>query len=242
MKICIVDDEAECSEALQSLLNEYVTARGLDLEIDTFSDSASFLAVFHPDTYSLIFLDIFIDDMTGLEIAQQIRQQSDRCMLVFCTTSLDSMAGAFSTHAYDYIVKPVTAERVTKLMDDALRVLPKIERYLTFTCNRQEVRLFLSDCVSVTTSGHYLDITDRNDNVYRTRLTLSELREMTKSDERFLLINKGIVVNMDYIRTIEERICVLSNGEQFPIKVRESAEIAKQWQDYCFAQIREAHQ
>lgn len=241
MKLCIVDDEKVCYEKLNELLQEYTSERGIDVEIDWFSDSASFLAAFSPDVYSLIFLDIFIDDMSGLDIAKKIREQSERAMLVFCTTSLDSMAGAFSSHAFDYIVKPATKERITKLMDDALKVLPRMKRVLTFTSNRQTVKVFFSECLFVTANGHYLEITDTTGTTYKARLTAKEFLDMTEGDDRFMIINKGIVVNMDHIVSIEERTCTMSDGTTFPIRVRDSAKISQDWQDYCFAQIRDAH-
>ncbi|MBQ7678191.1 MAG: LytTR family transcriptional regulator DNA-binding domain-containing protein [Lachnospiraceae bacterium] len=159
-------------------------------------------------------------------------------MIIFVTTSRENMPEAFRFHAFDYIVKPVSEERLRTLFDDALNVLPTMNRYMTFTADRREVKLLFSDCISAASSGHYLLIRAKSGEEYRTRMTIKEFTDMIDEDERFLAINKGIFVNMDHIRNITERTCIMANGQKFPIKVRESQLIERTWQNYCFDQLR----
>ncbi|MBR1629564.1 MAG: DNA-binding response regulator, partial [Lachnospiraceae bacterium] len=60
-----------------------------------------------------------------------------------------------------------------------------------------------------------------------------------EGDKRFLMINKGIVVNMDRIRTIEKGSCTMTDGTVFPIKVRKASQITQTWQNYIFDSLRE---
>ena len=57
------------------------------------------------------------------------------------------------------------------------------------------------------------------------------------SDNCFLLINKGILVNMDHIIKFENKTCLLTGGISLPVRVREYAQIEQAWLDYIFAQI-----
>ena len=173
-------------------------------------------------------------DITGLDVAEAIRAKEKDAMIIFCTTSVDSMSKAFLIHAFDYIVKPAKPDRINQLMDDVLHFLPTVERYVTLNVNRQKLNVKLSDITAITTQGHYLMISDASGDTYNVRMTLSQLQEELAGDSRFLSINKGVVVNMDYIRTIEDGVCILEDDAQFPIKIRELTQIQQAISDYRF--------
>ena len=238
MQIAIVDDEPEAIRSVKDPILSIAGQRGLPLIVKEFLTGEDFLAAFAPAAFDLVFLDIYIGALSGLDLAREIRSRDSGCMIIFVTTSRENMPEAFRFHAFDYIVKPVSEERLSALISDALAILPTVNRYMTFTANRQEVKLLFSDCVSAASSGHYLLIRAKSGEEYRTRMTLKEFIEIIGDDDRFLSINKGIFVNMDHIRSITERTCVMADGQHFPIKIRESQQIERTWQNYCFDQLR----
>lgn len=239
MRIAVVDDETEAIQVLEDKIHEWSALSNTPVEILGFLDSRSFLESFSPGEFQIVFLDIYIDSLDGLDIARDIRKASEDTMIIFCTTSRENMPEAFRFHAFDYIVKPVTAERIQTLLDDALKVLPSMNRYISFTANRQEINLPLSECLWTQSQGHYLHIKSRLGEEYVTRMTTRDFLNQVEGEKRFLLINKGIVVNMDHIRRIEGTNCEMTDDTGFPIKVRQSAAIFKAWQDYIFSKLRE---
>ena len=240
MHIAVVDDEPEAIRTLTEYIHDATRQLGFTADIDSFRSSGDFLATFAANDYQIVFLDIYIDIMDGMELAKRIREVSENTMIIFCTTSRENMPEAFRYHAFDYLVKPISRERVDQLMADATKVLPEINRYITFvTKGHQEVRLALSDFVWCQTHGHYLQIKSRGNEEYSLRMTMSELQALLDHDKRFLSINKGILVNMDRIRMIEKGSCVMTDGTSFPVKVREAAKIEQKWQNYIFDQLRE---
>ena len=239
MRIAVVDDEKEAIRTLNDLLELSAKELGISVTIDGFADSASFLSAFSPDYYQIVFLDIYIDETDGLELAREIRVASESTMIIFCTTSRENMPEAFRFHAFDYLVKPISQERVSALLKDAQKVLPELTRYMTFLSNRREVRLPFSELVWTQSQGHYLHIKARNGEEYTTRMTTKEFLELISGEKRFLVVNKGIVVNMDQIRRFEKGNCAMTDGTTFPIKVRQAGKIEQLWQDYIFSQLRE---
>lgn len=69
-------------------------------------------------------------------------------------------------------------------------------------------------------------------------MTIGRFSEQTNGDERFILINKGIIVNADYITDFENSCCVLKNGARFSIRVRDRLKIEQTVRDYNFDKIR----
>lgn len=238
MRIALIDDEAEYRALLEKTVNSYLASRKIDAQIESFSDAESFLKVWEPLKYTIIFMDIYMPGMSGIEAAEKIREQDDSSILIFCTTSMDHMPDAFACHAFDYVVKPAIQDRVDKVMDDAMHVLPQLQRYFTFDWNGQKIRMLNADLVAVTTNGHYLTLDDRLGHSYSIRMTMSELLAEVGEDARFLEINRGIVVNMEHVTSMSGTRCVMANGKSLPIKVRNSTEIIQKWQDFCFNEIR----
>lgn len=178
-----------------------------------------------------------MNGITGVDTAKAIRRNDNHCLLIFLTPSTEHMSEAFSCHAFEYIQKPVNEERVINVMKDALDILPTKTQYIEFNSNRQTVRLLYSDFVAAVSTDHYLNITDNNNNIYKIRQTLSEFVRFLENDSRFLQINRGIMINMEHIVSIEGNICTLKNGQTLPVKVRDSLKIKEIWYQYGFNQI-----
>ena len=81
MKIAIIDDlRTEC-ELLSEYIHRYSADHQLDAEITLFESGSRFLECFTPQTYDLIFLDIYMDGLNGIETAEKIREKDSDCQI-----------------------------------------------------------------------------------------------------------------------------------------------------------------
>ncbi|MCF0146057.1 MAG: response regulator transcription factor [Eubacterium sp.] len=238
LSIAVVDDETEYQDQLCSNLELYLSESRIHANISCFSNAEDFLASLNKTLYSVIFMDIYMKDHNGVDVAMKLRAEDNDCPLVFCTSSSDHMPEAFSCHAFDYIVKPSTYERIKKIMDDLMKVLPDIRRYITIENGKVSVSLLHSEIIYVTTSGHYLHIVTQHRGDYTIRQTMPDfISQLDDSD--FLLVNRGILVNMNHISNISGTHCILNDKTDLPVKTRSSAEIAQKWQDFLFRNLRQ---
>ena len=144
-------------------------------------------------------------------------------------------------HAYDYIGKPAKKERLFKVMDDVLLKHTEYDNSpkLTFTYDKNTVSLAYQDIVLVRTADrNYLEIIDEAGNTYLTRLTFAEVTEILTKDRRFLLILRGILVNMEYILRFDNAICYMTTGMQLPINVKKARDLENTYQNYRFDSMR----
>ena len=228
----------EESANMEHALNCLGAELAVEFEIHCFSSGEDFLKHFEPGGFDVVFMDIYMQGMSGTETAAALRHQDSRCILIFLTTSMEHMPEAFACHTFEYIQKPFEPDRIRKVMEDVLRVMPPKARYLTFTSNRQTVRLLYEQFVSAVADDHYVRITDSSGNKYSTRMKFSDFADPLARDKRFLLINKGMLVNMDHITAFGEYGCRMSSGETLPVKVRDRANIEEAWLHYSFSAIR----
>ena len=141
MRFALVDDMAGARERVLRLLSDFCKQRGLTYTDDSFSSGEEFLDAFVPLSYDIVFMDIYMDGMTGIEVAEKLRETDSRCLLIFLTASQEHMSDAFSTHAFDYVTKPVEQASLFKCLTDALRILPEQEPLLLLFLERNDPQL-----------------------------------------------------------------------------------------------------
>jgi DNA-binding LytR/AlgR family response regulator len=239
MNIAIVDDCEKDRSLLAQMIRQYGIMNQLDLSMEHFPSGEALLLNYQPFRYTVIFLDIFMEGMSGIETAEKIRSTDEDTPLVFLTASNEHHPEAFSVFATAYLTKPVTEERLFRTLNHIMRLSTEPSERFSFTAERREYSLPYAEIVSIESDGNYLIITDRSGKTYRTRMTFSRLLQQVQ-DPRFLVLMKGILVNMEYIELMRDSVCVMRNGRYFPLLMRKAKELKQQWLNYRFASIRES--
>lgn len=130
MKIAVIDDEKPQADILYSICNAYFGGHKQNVQIDCFPDGIAFFNSFKENTYKIAFVDIFMEKMNGIAVAEKLREKDRNILIVFVTTSPDFMMQAFSVHAFHYITKPYKAEQIYKVLDDASSYVSDNSKYI----------------------------------------------------------------------------------------------------------------
>ena len=239
MKIAVVDDDKQMLETAGRMLEAYGEDHGLSLECCFYQQVEEYIRSLSRTRYAVVLMDVnFIgQEKNGVEAAKELRKVDPECILIFLTDSEGHMPDAFSVHAFSYILKDRFEELLDPVMDDAVRLLPTAKT-LTISSSRQALQIYYSDILYGCTDGHYIILTDVRGKEWRTRMTFADLTKKLSVEDGFLIINKGIVVNMNQISAIRKKDCVMNDGKIFPVRVRDSASIAQIWRNYMFDSIR----
>lgn len=239
MKIALVDDEQEYLDEMASLVHDFCTQHCCQMETVPFLNGESFLEAFEDGGFSAVFMDIYMDGIDGVATAIKMRGIDSRCVLVFLTSSMDFMPDAFSCHAFEYITKPFSMQRISQVLTDILEVIPPLQKYIEVVSGRKTVQIFLYEIASVITDVHYLDIALTSGETLHCRMAMPEFVKLTDGDFRFLPINKGIIVNAEYILEFKDNCCIMENGTKFPVRIRDRLKTEQAARDYHFRKMRE---
>lgn len=233
MLAAICDDDEADRALVGDFLIQKMKKRGEDLEISYFDCGEDLVEQYEEGDcrYDLIFLDICMKFMNGVETARQIRKYDRKTALIFVTASRDYAMDGYAVWVSGYLLKPVAQD---KLEDVFLRFMeeryPRIRQSLLVMSKNAGKRIAYDDILYIESRRMELRIVCRGGKEHIIRKKLDEVQEELPS-ARFLRCNRSFIVNMDYI-TGADGDFIMENGDCIPIKVREKKQIRKRYFDY----------
>ena len=123
LNIVVCDDEKEQRRLLRRLISGFMDLRGLDYTFYEFNSGEDLLADYRSDSADLIFLDIEMRAMNGMETARLLRRKNSGAVLVFITAYDDYVFQGYDVRALSYILKPYSAQKIKEILDQALEIL-----------------------------------------------------------------------------------------------------------------------
>ncbi len=234
MNIAIIDDIASDAEQLKRIITSYFENRQIPTEIRYFSSAEAFFDDYRPGNFQILFLDIYMDGITGMEAARRIRNQSDDCILVFVTTSSEFAVESYDVNAAYYLLKPFQPEKLCQILDSFRLKEALHARYIEIISDRVPVRVPLHSILYADTFRNVVCLhTDAGP--LRSYLTFHKFEEQIRDCHNFLSCYRGCMVNMDRIQEATDDGFLLDNGETVQIRKRGSAAIRKAYLQYLFS-------
>lgn len=231
----IVDDLKQERDLLKSYLEKYCQENNLFIQLSIFSSGEELLKDY-TEKYDLIFLDIYMSGLTGLETAKKIRERDKNCLLIFSTTSPDFAIKSFRVRAFDYLLKPYNFTQFTEVMLLAEKSLKISTRFIEVKESREMVKIFLRDIIYVDYSNHYVQIHTK-ERLIKTYMYFADFALLVAKYPQFLHCYRNCLVNMEYITALQDNDFALSTGESLPINRTKKVEIKQLYANYAFKKL-----
>ncbi|MDR1530673.1 MAG: LytTR family DNA-binding domain-containing protein [Clostridiales bacterium] len=239
MKIAICEDKQNERDALGDMLKAEIDRRRIAGEVVLFSSGEAMLKAMRGETFPVNFLDIYMDKITGVEVASEIRSRDKEAAIVFTTSSRDHMTEGFDLGAVHYLLKPYTREAVEAALDRCLRVAGAAERFVELTANRENRKVFLAKIGWIESQDKSCVLRLPNESL-RVYTRLDELLSLI-SDSRFLRCHRSFAVNLDHAAYVKGNDFVMKDGSLVPIRREGRARIKELFEDYCFEKQRRGY-
>lgn len=232
VKIAICDDLKAEQIQLANYIRAYCAEQSLEVGIKLYSSGEELLDSFRSGMFHILFLDIYMDGLDGVQTARKIRETDQTCAIIFATTSEEHGLVSYEVQASDYLVKPIRAEEVASAMDWCVEQIRSTYRILTVTCESGTVSLPLRDIQYIEIQGHtaMLHTADR---VLVTRRGLDELEQEIRHPD-FLRCHRSFLVNMNHIHWLDKNAFRLYSGTSVPIGSTMTAKVKDQFMSWFF--------
>lgn len=235
LPIAICDDLQSERARLVPMLEEYLAAKGLTASLSEFESGETLLAAFVPGAFSLVFLDIYMDGMTGMETAKRLKDIDSDCAIIFTTTSREHGADAFDVEAFHYLVKPYDKEKLYTVLDKWYALLCEVKT-LSLKCGRVMRKVFIRDILYVEVLGRSSSVHTAAE-VFETSTPLSAIEAMLPADE-FCRPIRYCLASLRHIRSIGEECVTMDNGARLTLSRRERERIKEQLASYRLRALR----
>ena len=240
MRIAIVDDLKTERALLKERLSQQLALRGVEADILEFESGEAFLAAEKERRFSAAFLDIYMEGLSGMDAAKELRKTDTDCLLIFTTTSTDHALEGFQVRALHYLVKPFSEEEFSDLLTEMLAKLPRPEPVLTVKVSGSGVRLRYRDIVSAEHFAHMINIRTTAGKVLATRQSFKAFTEPLKKDPRFFVCGRGVIVNLEHAADFQDAAFCMTDGSRVYVsqELRKSARQA--FMEFLLQKGREA--
>lgn len=216
IKIGILEDDKLDAAGLVSFLDRYAGEHpDFTYTVDIYERSSLLLENYRCDM-DLLFLDIQIPDLLGIDAAKRIREKDNRVMIVFLTMLAKYAIDGYSVDAQDYILKPLQYGAFCAKMDRFIRLLAHRDSSVPVQINTREgsKRIISSQILYFQVTNHDVFIHTATE-VYKQWGTLGHFEKLLQN-ENFARCNSCYLVNLKYVRGIQDN-CVDVGGNLLTI-------------------------
>ncbi len=206
-----IDDEPMALEVIKAHAGK---VDFIDLK-ETFVSSKEALSFLKNETIDLVFLDINMPDITGLDVSQLL---PENVKIVFTTAYSQYAADAFNLNALDYLVKPFDFARFLKACQKTKETLTKTfeeQKYLFVKDSYDLVRIEIDNLLYVKSDGNYLTFYEKGKQTM-TRMTMTEAIK-TLPEKTFMRVHKSHVINLNHVQKIERHQVQLDTDIFVPV-------------------------
>jgi len=201
MNIALVEDDAIAANTITEYAKRYSLQYGAELNLTVFVNGENFLDNYRHSTFSVVFMDIDLPGINGLEAARQLRYTDQQIVLIFVTKMAQYAQKGYEVDALDFIVKPVNYADFCLKMMRALNVARSRENHLvTVPTGSGFCRLSTDKIMFVEVMGHQLKY-QLVDGTLEVRGTLSEV-EKSLNSKGFLRCSNCYLVNSRFINSV----------------------------------------
>ena len=206
-RIAIVEDEHESAEQLQTMIQRYAAESGEQVEIVAYENAVVFLTNYKA-SFDLIFMDIEMPHINGMEGAVQLRQIDQNTLLIFATKMGPMAPQGYEVEAFDFIIKPIHYDSLKlKLKRAFARIDQEKEDKISFLSRGTWFYMKAAEIRYVEVLDHQLIYhTESGDHpVYGTMSKLSGQLEPLG----FFQCNNCYLVNLRHVQRIQNHVAVL---------------------------------
>lgn len=236
LKIAICDDEAIYAEKLDQLITEYMHAHQMEFEIDLYASGIAFTGLgMEMSKYQIIYMDINMEGLNGLQTAAKLREYCKDSFLVFVTAYMEYTLEGYKADAIRYILKnsPQFAAAVEESLDAICKKMNYKPHIETFAFKEGPKKLSLDRIAYIETEVHTLifHVLEQDYTCYHLRETMGHM-ENRLAAYGFLRIHQSYMVNHKYIVRLSAYEARLTSGELLPIAKQRFQSVREQFAIY----------
>lgn len=217
MRIAICDDE----NIYINLIEDYVEKckpPNAEFDCDALYSGEELIDVYKKSQelpYDLLFLDMEMSELNGIETAKQIRKYDKNVIIIFVTSHNSYVYDCFDVNPTRFLVKPIDFEKFKEAINTAYSKYINSDKVFSFTSNRNKIMLHSNDILYFESNRRKMIIHTQTQK-HEIYATLNEIYEIVQNST-FAYPHNSFVINMEHISAMNAESIEMSNGVEIPI-------------------------
>lgn len=214
LQLAVCDDERVFRSDLRKILGTELELCGIDYHISEFTSGEELIAGLEKADCQILFLDIEMKGIDGVEAARRLRETKRQVEIVFVTSYADFVFQGYEVRALNYILKPYEPEKIAAVLHTALEALDiEAEKYYVIDQRGGSIRVPLSS-VKYFSSDRRTVHAVTTEQEYTFYEKLSDLE--TELPDTFVRIHNRYLVHLKYLDAVRQNTAVV-DGEELPV-------------------------
>ncbi len=214
IRIAICDDEKHMSAHIRTMASDFFRKKNREIQFRIFTSGEELLN--YDGQIDILFLDIQMTGMDGLETARKLRADKFRGFLIFITVLKEMVFQSFEVQAYDYLVKPVDEKQFGKTMERLYTSMQNASEDSLLVQKGYEVHIIREDEIvfcEIIDRKIYLNLTSGEVVDYYERIENLE----SKLDSHFFRCHRSYLINLKHLKGYKNGTAYMDNGKEVPV-------------------------
>lgn len=227
-KIAICDDELAMCGEIETIILKHAKSFKQEIITDVFVSGVELCDFLKKGEYfDLIFLDIEMDDLSGIEVGEIIRNTIDNqtMQIVYVSWKENYAMELFKVRPFDFLIKPLEAKEVIAVITKASQMASKMDCFFECTFGGTHYITALKDILYFESQARKVSIFTSNGN-YNTHDKLAEIQKKI-NDRNFVMVHRSYFINFSHVIKYSYEQIVMSNDEIISISQSKRKEIRK---------------
>lgn len=239
IRIAICDDQDLFREIIKEKIFRVCRNENIKIKIDCYKSGNDLIKTLKKDNfvYDILFLDILMNEIDGIETAKEIRKFDNRMQIIFCTSSSEYILQGYEVEAIGYFIK---GEDDTKLREILKRAIEKTNRiydeYILINLKNSIRTIYLKDIEFIEISNRTLSIHTTNE-IIDFNGKMQEMLDRLK-DKNFILTHRSYLVNISKIKDITPTSVIVKSGKEILLSRLRSKLVREAYLEYIFLENR----
>lgn len=235
MKIGICDEDSFFIREIRDRLEPFSIAEE-SFHVSDFSSAQTLIEFYRSGGYfDIVFMDIEMKGINGIEAAEIIRAMSPKTIIIFVSDHPDYIFDAFRIEALHFLVKPVGDREFNEVFRRALNKYRTVNASIILKWESTRNKIGIDKISFVEGYRRHLTV-HTADGTYEAVGKLSEMQELL-SPHGFVRVHQGFIVNMSYIKSFRTDELELTDGTRVPVSVRKRQEALKTYDNFIENQM-----
>lgn len=228
MKIAVCDDDSQELERISALIDTYKRESKVPLTYKTFRSATELISSMGSSDYDILLLDILMPGINGMQAAHEIRAFDAGVKIAFLTSSPEFAVESYAVKAYDYILKPVSKDKLFSILDAVIAEELKPLEGLTVKTQSGITRILFSRLAFVEIMNKKLYFHLADGSVREVSASLASFEEELLARAEFVKVHRSYIVNLWQVGELGSKELITHAGKTVPIsrllygKVREA--------------------